>query len=122
MILCVVVCCSVLGRDQHNKLPSVYFCVLQHVAVLCSVLLCVAGCWAVVTATSCRVRVCCSVLKCVAVCCDVLQCVTVCWGVVTATSCRVNECCSVFLCIAVCCSVSQCVTVCHSVSQCVVAW
>jgi len=35
-------------------------CVLQRVAVYCSVLQCVA--------------VCCSVLQCVAVCCSVLQC------------------------------------------------
>ena len=39
-------------------------CVMQCVAVCCSVLQCVA--------------VCCSVLQCVAVCCSVLQCVAVC--------------------------------------------
>ena len=54
-------------------------CVLQCVAVCCSVLQCVA--------------VCCSVLQCVAVCCSVLQCVAVC--------------CSVLQCVAVCCSVLQ---------------
>ena len=40
-----------------------WVCVLQHVAVCCSMLQCVA--------------VCCSVLQCVAACCSVLQCVAV---------------------------------------------
>ena len=52
-------------------------CLLQCVAVCCSVLQCVA--------------VCCSALQCAAVCCSVLQCVAVC--------------CSVLQCVAVCCSV-----------------
>jgi len=44
-----------------------WHCVLQCVAVCCSVLQCVA--------------VCCSVLQCVAVSCSVLQCVAMCYGV-----------------------------------------
>jgi len=67
-------------------------CVLQCIAVYCSVLQCVAVCCSVlqcVAASYCRVvpvvlvwmpvciAVCCSVLQCVAVCCSVLQCVTV---------------------------------------------
>jgi len=59
------------------------FCVLQCVAVCCSVLQCAA--------------VCCSVLQCVAACCSVLQCVAVC--------------CSMLQCVAECCSVLQYVAV-----------
>jgi len=65
-------------------------CVLQCVAVWCSVLQFVAVCCSV----------CCSVLPCVAVCCSVVQC-----GAVR---------CSVLQCVAVCCSVLQCVAVCCS--------
>ena len=73
-------------------------CVLQCVAVCCSVLQCVAmsdkdqGVGRQVCnhslfccpAPGMRVAVCCSVLQCVAVCCGVLQCVAVC--------CRVLQC------------------------------
>ena len=58
-------------------------CMLQCVAVYCSVLQCVA--------------VCCSVLQCVAECCSVLPCVAVCYRVLQ--------------CVSVCCSVLQCVAV-----------
>ena len=78
-------------------------CVLQCVAVCCSVLQCVT--------------VCCSVLQCVAVCCSVLQCVAVCYSVLQC----VAVCYSVLLCAAVCCCVSQCVAVCCCVLQCVAA-
>jgi len=74
-------------------------CMLQCVAVWCSVVQCVA--------------VCCSVLQCVAVCCSVLQCVAVCCGVLQC----VAVCCSVLQCVALCCSVLQCVAVCCSVMQ-----
>ena len=108
-----------------------FVCVLQCVAVCCSVLQCVV--------------VCCSVLQCVAVCCSMLQCVAVCCvlsGVGHVADCMcvavcVAVCCSVLhrvtpwvelamsllrmcvaVCIAVCCSVLQCVAVCCSVLQC----
>jgi len=68
-------------------------CVLQCVAVCCSVLQCTAVCFSVLQC----VVVCCSVLQCVAVCSSVLQCVAVC--------------CSVLQCAAVGCSVLQCVAV-----------
>ena len=45
-----------------------HLCVLQCVAVCCSVLQCVAVCCSVLQ----YVAVCCSVLQCVAVCCNVL--------------------------------------------------
>ena len=55
---------------------SHFSCVLQCVAVCCSVLQCVAVCGSVLQC----VAVCCSVLQCVAVCCSVLQCVAVCYS------------------------------------------
>jgi len=98
-------------------------CVLQCVAVHCSVLQCVAIC--------CRVLQsaveCCSVLQCVAVCysdtvccsvlqshgvasgCSMLRCVAMCCSVLQF----VAVCCSVLLCVAVCCCVLQCVAVCY---------
>ena len=61
------------GKHAHN---IVAWCVLQCVAVCCSVLQCVAvhiGLEANVhTILSCGA--CCSMLQCVAVCCSVLQC------------------------------------------------
>jgi len=82
--------------------------VLQHVAVCCNVLQCVA--------THCgtfwggcpghrliRVAVCCSVLQYVAVCCSMLQSV---WC--SVLQCAVARCC-VLQCAAECCSVLQCV-------------
>jgi len=84
--------------DFFNHLP-VEPCMLQCVAVCCSVLQCVA--------------VCCSVLQCVAVFCSVLKCVAVCFRVFRCVSVY----CSVLQCVAVCCSVLQCVVVCCSVLQ-----
>ena len=67
----------------------IYICVLQCVAVCCSVLQCVAvtlshvhiyvftGVDEIAGLPVC-VAVCCSVLQCIAVCCSVLQCVAVC--------------------------------------------
>ena len=68
-------------------------CVLQCVAVCCSMPQCSA--------------VCCSMLQCVAVCCSVLQ-----YAAVFAV------CYSVLQCVAVCCSVLQCDAVRCSVLQC----
>ena len=70
-----------LGRHAERRCNA--YCVLQCVAVCCSVLQCVA--------------VCCSVMQCDAVCCSVRQCITV-W-------------CSVVQCVAVCCSLFQCIVV-----------
>ena len=64
-------------------------CVLQCVAVRCSVLQCGALWCSVVQ----WVVACCGVLQCAAVCCSVLQCVALC--------------CSVLQCDAICCSVLQ---------------
>ena len=51
------------------RLKADEVCLLQCVAVCCSVLQCVAVCCSVLQC----VAVCCSVLRCVAVCCSVLQ-------------------------------------------------
>jgi len=65
------------------------------------------------------VAVCCSVLQCVAVCCNVLQCVaSVLQGVAVCCEC-VAVCCSVSQCVALCRIVSQCNEVCCSMLQCV---
>jgi len=68
---CVAVCGAQIStycieRLMNTILSEIHFstCMLQCVAVCCSVLQCVA--------------VCCSVLQCVAVCRSVLQCVAVC--------------------------------------------
>ena len=53
-----------LTNSSYLNITNSRRCVLQCVAVCCSVLQCVA--------------VCCSVKQCVAVCCSVLQCVAVC--------------------------------------------
>ena len=66
-------------------------CVLQCVAVCCSVLQCVAVCCSVFTRSVACVAVCCSVLPCIAVYCNMLQSVAVC--------------CSVMQCVAASCSV-----------------
>ena len=75
-------------------------CVMQCVAVCCSVLQCVA--------------VCCSVLQCVTVCCSVLQCVAVLCSALQCVAVR----CNVLQCVAVCRSVLQCAAVCCSVLRC----
>jgi len=75
-------------------------CLVQCVAVCCSVVQCVAV-W-------------CSVVQCVAVWCSVLQYVAVWCSVVQC----VAVCCSVLQCGAVCCSLVQCGAVCCSVVQC----
>ena len=58
----------VVGFWQQSPLTHVYECVLQGVAVCCSVLQCVVMCCRVVQC----VAVCSSVLQRVAVCCSVL--------------------------------------------------
>jgi len=57
-----------------------YVCVLQCVAVCCSMFdsLCFSVMQYVAASLTFCVAVCCSVLQCVAVCCSVLQCVAVC--------------------------------------------
>ena len=84
VMVCVCVFVCVFGRDAvltacqslqlpSNKLMSLYeqvACMLQCVAVCCSVLQCIGVCCSVLQC----VAVCCSVLLCVAVCCSVLQC------------------------------------------------
>ena len=130
IILCIVVCCSVL------QCVAVCFSVVQCVTVCCS-----AGlrhpvaekkekngyyrekrsdnyyCWHFKQ----------SVLQCVAVCCRVLLCVAVyyyCWHFkqrfikrTGTTSSSSRACCSVLQCVAVCCRVLQCVAVCCSLLQ-----
>ena len=97
----VAVCYTVFG-------PNPLTCVLQCVAVYCSVLQCVA-----VNYSALHHFVCCSMLHCVASlcnkqhlllaseCCTVLQ--------------SVAACCSVLQRAAACCSVLQRVAICHSV-------
>jgi len=88
-------------------------CVLQCVAVCCSVLQCVAvSVGTLITPQNASHQT--SHVRCVCVC-DVLWCVLQC----IAVCCRVQGvtvCCSVLQCVAVCCSVLQCVAVCCSVS------
>ena len=68
---------------------TLHVCVLQCVAVCCSVLQCVAVCCNVLQC----VAVCCSVLQCVAVYCRVLQYIAVCCNTLqgVAVSCRVTR-------------------------------
>jgi len=72
-------------------------CVLQCVAVRCSVMQCDA--------------VCCGVLQCAAVCCSVLQCAAVCCSVCCCVLQCVLQCAAVWYnllqCVAVCCNVLQ---------------
>ena len=96
--MCVVVCCVVLRELQCvpqcvllPSCPSHRPCILQCVAVCCSVLQCVAVCCSVLQCVQCVaeyvdafvsfasalqqcVAVCCSVLQHVVVRCNVLQC------------------------------------------------
>jgi len=66
VLQCVAVCCSVLQCVGAQKRAIVWRENMpSFFGVCCSVLQCVA--------------VCCSVLQCVAVCCSVLKCVAVCW-------------------------------------------
>ena len=124
--MCVAVCCGVLrcvaihrvisacnqhfGARYHRVKSHISMsyvahtneiCVLQCVAVCCSVSQCVAVCRSVLQYTeSCRTYqwtmshirmryVCCSVLQCVAVCCSVLQCVAGCCTI-AHTSCTIS--------------------------------
>jgi len=99
-------CSSVTCKSPRNRTSLKHLCVLQCVAVCCSVLQCVAVCCSV----CCSVLQC--VLQCVAVYCGVLQCVVV-------TSLKEAAIRRVYLCCNMCCSVLQCVAVCCSVLQCV---
>jgi len=79
--------------EISHSMPCSRICVLQFVAVCCSVLQCVAVCCSVlqcaaVKDTDTAVEIshsmpCCRIcaLQPVAVCCGVLQCVVVCWSV-----------------------------------------
>jgi len=82
-------------------------CLLQCVAVCCSVLQCVAVCCSVLCGSrdETHIRTCpqVSVFQLVAVCCSVVQCVAVC--------------CNLLQCLKACCSVSQCVAVCRRPPQ-----
>jgi len=80
-------------------------CVLQCVAVCCSVLQCVAICCNMLQC----VAVCCSMLQCVAVCCSVLQCVTLA-SVLQARRSELHASRCVLQFVAACCSMLQCVT------------
>ena len=106
----------------HNRLRCVGYqpvdhllqCLLQFLAVCCSVAQCNT--------------VCSSMLQCVAVCSSVLQWSTDAFAIAIVHQC-VAVCCSVLQCSRVCplrrfhcCSVSQCVAVCHSVLQCVAVY
>ena len=82
-------------------------CMLQCVAMCCSVLQCVAVCSAGAVPR---------VLQCVVVCLNVLQCVTVCCSVFSRRSASCHT--WMMQCVAVCCSALQCVAVCGNVLQC----
>jgi len=90
-----LVCCSV------PACVAVCPCVLQRVAVFCSVCCCALQC----------VAVSCSELQCVALCCIVLQCVALCvvgFAMYCSMTLRVEVCCSVLQCATVRCGVLQC--------------
>ena len=71
---CVAVRCSGSNKKPHALGPQCESCVLQYVAVRCSMLQCVAVRYGVLRCAA----VCCSVLQCAAVCCSVLHCASVC--------------------------------------------
>ena len=77
-------------------------CVLQCIAVCCSLLQCIA--------VSCHISSLTYQHVCVAVCCSVLQSVAVCCSVMSYQSIDVSTC--------VCCSLLQCIAVCGSALQC----
>jgi len=109
VLQCVAVCCSVLQRG------AAWCSVLQCVQCGCEFLHCSL-------APNRSLTVCCSVFQRVAVCCSVLQCGCefVCCSLTPNRS--LTVCFSVLQCVAVCCSVLQCVAVCCSVLQCVAVW
>jgi len=96
---CVAVCCSMLQYTIESNT-----CLLCISFVCSSVLQCVMQC----------VAVCCSVLQCVAVCCSVLQCVAVCYSMLQWAT---LVCDTRAQCDAVCCSVLQYVVVCYNIPQ-----
>ena len=89
MLQCVAVCCSVLQcyvtciisscAQFLIHAPYIFFvnCMLQYVAVYCSVSHFAAVCYGGLRC----VAVCCSALQCVALCYSVLQCVATCCSV-----------------------------------------
>jgi len=121
----LIVCCIVL-QCVAVRLPWLTHCVLQCVAVSCSVLqcVCVAVCssltivWLHTMTDSLCVAVSCCVLQCVAVCCSasVLRCVAV--SLLYDFTPWLTHC--VLQCVAVCCSASVlqcfCVAVCSSLT------
>jgi len=94
----VAVCCSLLQRVVGVLQCAVVCCVvLQCAAVHCSVLIVLKECADVGLCLLCVlqcVAVCCSVLQRVAVCCSVLQRVAACCSVLqrTAVCCRAFQC------------------------------
>jgi len=124
VLQCVAVCCSVgsvyLRAECRDKAPSIC-CARHHHVLRRGVLkLCVAAC-----VLQC-VAVCCSVLQCVAVCCSVLHSVG---SVCLRANCRhkaLPTCCArrhhmprrgLLQSVAVCCSLMQFVAVCCSMLQ-----
>jgi len=99
----------------HIGVP-IFVCLVQYVAVCCSVLQCVAVCYSVHIGVAIFVclRVSCAVcriaLQCVAVCYSVLRCVTVCDMIYYPPHIRGLILVCLVQCVAVCCSVLQCVT------------
>ena len=124
MLRCVAVCCSVLQcvpTALSFCIHTLFITALRPYHMWLVDLICVLQC----------VAVCCSVLQCVAVCCSVSQCVAVCCSVSlqpfysaytpslllhTRSNTWLVDCICVLPCVAVCCSVLQCVAVCCSVS------
>jgi len=78
-----------MSHTIQSGAATLFYSVLQCVAVCCSVLqriaaalLCIRIYLTICSLSSLLIyTVCCSVLQCVAVCCDVLQCVAVCCSV-----------------------------------------
>jgi len=134
-------CCSAWRQEAGGYLAGV--CVLQCVAVCCSVLQCVTtkskrlSGWYVFVAVYCNfVEGCCSAwwqkirgylastcaLQCVVVCCSVLQCVATRSRRLSGQFVCGADCCCMLHCVAVCgamcCGVWQSVAVCCSLLQC----
>ena len=82
-----------LPRTLRGKYVCLRFNMYYTYALPVNLKMCVLQC----------VAVCCSVVQCGAVCCSVVQCVAVCRSVLQCGA----VCCSVVQCVAVCCSVLQ---------------
>ena len=115
----------IIHAQRHRYVCCSVVCVLQRGRPWCTVLHCVALCWAIctprVTAQGCVLQcMCCSVLQFVAVCCSVYRCSRPrIWPAWHGHVAHINVSCHRFSAVRGYCNVLQCVVVCGSVFQCV---